>query len=355
MYCMHCGAAIGDDSAFCPECGGQVSGQDAGKGAAANGAGAFRQGVSAPAAEAATRNISVPANIASDPQATANYLSGQGLGGKPKQGANRTLIVVGAVALVAVLGTVGLFVASRNGGQGPAVPETGVSAMAVDSTSQDEGAAASALEPDSSSLDGGSSSLAAAPVVVPDLVGMSEADARARLGTLGSFTVEVSSEKSETVEAGAVISQSPDAGSDLAEGDVVHLAVSAGKPEHTYEFVAQAMTWSDAQRYAEERGGTLACVTSAEEWDAVRNVIPGDRNVVFIGGRRDASGNFQWVSGEDFSFNVWRSGEPNNDGGSEDCLCVLRSNGELAWYDTPNDVGSVYKPDKMGFVVEYVH
>ena len=44
---------------------------------------------------------------------------------------------------------------------------------------------------------------------------------------------------------------------------------------------------------------------------------------VWIGATDAASeGNWQWTGGASFDFDNWRSGEPNNGSGSEDCAVI---------------------------------
>jgi eukaryotic-like serine/threonine-protein kinase len=69
----------------------------------------------------------------------------------------------------------------------------------------------------------------ATPVAVPDVVGGSQADAEAQLTGAG-FTVVVSQAESDTVPAGSVISQDPQAGVVATQGSRVSIVVSTGAP-----------------------------------------------------------------------------------------------------------------------------
>ena len=66
------------------------------------------------------------------------------------------------------------------------------------------------------------------PVVVPDVIGLPQADAEAALVDDGLAVGEVSQVESDTVPKGAVISQSPEAGNEVAPGTAVDLVVSLG-------------------------------------------------------------------------------------------------------------------------------
>jgi beta-lactam-binding protein with PASTA domain len=66
-----------------------------------------------------------------------------------------------------------------------------------------------------------------APIAVPDLMGASEADAAAALGSMG-FQVNVSRAYSESTDQGAIISVDPPAGTLHPLGSPVNLTVSMG-------------------------------------------------------------------------------------------------------------------------------
>ena len=68
---------------------------------------------------------------------------------------------------------------------------------------------------------------------VPNVVGESEGSAVTLLGNAGYYVTE-ETQSSDSVAAGNVISQTPNAGSSLAEGGTVHLVISSGKQASTY-------------------------------------------------------------------------------------------------------------------------
>jgi serine/threonine-protein kinase len=65
-------------------------------------------------------------------------------------------------------------------------------------------------------------------VEVPDLTGMSAADAAAALDRLGLEVGATTQDYSDTIPAGAVIGQDPPAGSEVAKGSAVDLVLSSG-------------------------------------------------------------------------------------------------------------------------------
>lgn len=124
--------------------------------------------------------------------------------------------------------------------------------------------------------------------------------------------------------------------------------------EHRYEVVAQRMTWAEADAYCKDQGGYLAAVESQEEYDQlVQLANQSGRKVLFLGAQRGADGNFHWTSGDDLTFTAWMDGEPNNEGGSENCLVMFLVDGQWVWSDVPNDLSSYYGESSVGFICEW--
>ena len=120
-----------------------------------------------------------------------------------------------------------------------------------------------------------------------------------------------------------------------------------------YQLVHQCMTWDEARRYCEERGGHLATLSSADELNEVLAQLPAEGLVsCWLGGYRTSGGGWAWVDGSEFSYAAWASGEPNNEDGTENYVTLLKVNGSWAMYDVPGDVSSYYNNAKIGFVME---
>jgi beta-lactam-binding protein with PASTA domain len=84
----------------------------------------------------------------------------------------------------------------------------------------------------------------AEPIVVPDVTGRTESDARAELEDLG-LVVEVRTESSEDVDEGLVVSTDPAAGATVEAGTTVTMTVSSGpEPQPDEARVALAMSSS---------------------------------------------------------------------------------------------------------------
>jgi hypothetical protein len=97
--------------------------------------------------------------------------------------------------------------------------------------------------------------------------------------------------------------------------------------------------WLPAKSAAEARGAHLATLTSAGENQFVFQVavVQGafaGINGPYLGGRKNAGGSFEWITGEPFAFTSWRPGEPSS-GNWEPYLNFLGVDGAPAplWND----------------------
>ncbi|MBT1450156.1 PEP-CTERM sorting domain-containing protein [Glaciecola sp. XM2] len=131
----------------------------------------------------------------------------------------------------------------------------------------------------------------------------------------------------------------------------------SGGNGNSYQLVsAPRITWHDAKLAAEQAGGHLATITSQAESDFVFNLGVGDAQY-WLGafqpaGSMEPIGGWQWITGEEWSFTNWASGEPNNgSGGTEDALAYAFFRGDGSWNDAP----STYRNyTNGGYVIEYV-
>lgn len=102
---------------------------------------------------------------------------------------------------------------------------------------------------------------------------------------------------------------------------------------HYYKRYRQAdvYTWYEAERRCEEMGGHLVTVTSAEEYDVVKRIKKMEHT--WLGATNLNSGDeFEWITGEPFTFSDWRGGEPSNSLGVEHYIQIVDTGG---WNDTP--------------------
>ena len=102
---------------------------------------------------------------------------------------------------------------------------------------------------------------------------------------------------------------------------------------HTYAYVEDDMSWTDARDYCEAKGGHLATVTSSLEQIFLENAFPSTSG--WIGLFKDQEV-WRWVTDEEIEYTNWDSGEPNNSGGDEWCVHI-RSDEDMQWNDAEND------------------
>lgn len=112
---------------------------------------------------------------------------------------------------------------------------------------------------------------------------------------------------------------------------------------HYYKIYNLSMTWQEAQKYCQDLNGHLATITSKEENDFLFNYIT-DMNyysAYFGATDKETEGVWQWVTGEEFSYNSWQDGEPSNDNKNEDYAMFFHRYPEGGWNDgdgsTPED------------------
>jgi len=92
-----------------------------------------------------------------------------------------------------------------------------------------------------------------------------------------------------------------------------------------YDIIDGAMDWESAKSAAEARGGHLATINSAEEWNRIQQVL-GSRlvgRVLWIGATQGGQSGWGWITGEKWSHAAWAQGMP----GSGDLRGVLESDG----------------------------
>jgi len=133
---------------------------------------------------------------------------------------------------------------------------------------------------------------------------------------------------------------------------------------HSYRVINQSISWTDARRYAEERGGYLATITSRDEQAFIENLLTRDGNRIFywIGGYCSNDRIWRWITGEPLSFTNWMPGEPNNSGNREDRLQILRvphpdaSTSRLGQWNDGYDEFNIYTDtylSNLGFIIEW--
>lgn len=149
----------------------------------------------------------------------------------------------------------------------------------------------------------------------------------------------------------------------------IEWSVNAGGNGHWYEAFSAPLgiTWEAARDEAVLRGGYLATLTSQAENDFVFQAVANDPSLWFAGtfgpwlgglqpaGTPKPASNWQWVTGEVWSYTNWGIGEPNDAFGALDETYLHFDNfvndpipGSL-WNDYRNDTESPI----IAYIVEY--
>lgn len=130
---------------------------------------------------------------------------------------------------------------------------------------------------------------------------------------------------------------------------------------HYYTYYDIDCTWEEAKSMCEEMGGHLVTISSESEQEIVKYLLnAAERNSYWLGGYRSGE-SFNWITGEDFSYSNWATGQPDNAMASEDALMMYRQTDD-AW-GTWNDLNSdgtcnnsdedFFGTENIGFVCEW--
>jgi hypothetical protein len=113
----------------------------------------------------------------------------------------------------------------------------------------------------------------------------------------------------------------------------------------TYQLIDGLFTWQQAQADAIKRGGHLAVITTPEEQAAVVSI--GIYNESWLGGTdSNIEGQWEWVTGEPFTYTNWNGGEPNNLQGENYLSITVQGSGYL-WNDISSPRGYILEiPNK---------
>ena len=114
---------------------------------------------------------------------------------------------------------------------------------------------------------------------------------------------------------------------------------------HQYTFFLADITWTEANEWCEAAGAHLMTVNSAEEQYVLESLLGEHSNGCYWLGAQGTPGNFEWVTGEEWDYENWKSGEPNNNLGVEYYLGTYKS---ALWNDFAVDSKSI-----CGFVMEF--
>ena len=116
-----------------------------------------------------------------------------------------------------------------------------------------------------------------------------------------------------------------------------------------YKVFDSQISWENANSYAKNSGGHLVTIGSSGESSYINSLVKeGEMNSYWIGLEdRNATKNYQWVTGESLSYTNWSSGNPSYSSNIEHYVELSK---DLNWNDVKNIGRDTYK---TGFIVEY--
>lgn len=126
---------------------------------------------------------------------------------------------------------------------------------------------------------------------------------------------------------------------------------------NTYLRIDKSLSWEDSKAYCEAIGGHLATIADEEEQEAIEGLFVRGldtlRSAYSLGATyADDEGVWTWVTGEDFDYDNWDAGEPNNgDGaGEKNYLSIYTKGSQFGLW--ANNWNFNKNPYDIGFICE---
>ncbi|XP_070546835.1 C-type lectin lectoxin-Lio2-like [Ptychodera flava] len=135
-------------------------------------------------------------------------------------------------------------------------------------------------------------------------------------------------EKTDDGEAVDAISEDPEDFKNLAslqssQWRCIYHGISSSKRSCFFFYHDNRYTWSEAKTKCRVHGGKLATLNDAVEDAFVRDVVAEAKSLPWIGlNDKGREGIYRWDSGEKVEYYKWAPGEPNNNFGNQDCVCL---------------------------------
>lgn len=116
---------------------------------------------------------------------------------------------------------------------------------------------------------------------------------------------------------------------------------------YKYDLYDYSVDWQTAKKICEKKDGMLADIADGEEQEFIWNLTKqGGKSEYWLGLTDIENGGvWQWISSNEFTYNNWKSGTPDNDLGIESYGLIKAENG--TWNDLK---GYAYAYHSMGFI-----
>lgn len=129
---------------------------------------------------------------------------------------------------------------------------------------------------------------------------------------------------------------------------VKHPAGAVQFQGHWYKLYPGKMPWTTAAQQCQRLGGQLVCIETATEAQFVAQIARG--NSLWLGGYKNARGQWTWVNGKPITVKFWSPGRPDNAGGIENHLEV---DPKGTWDDVRKDGNPRSIHAVIGFICEW--
>ena len=105
-----------------------------------------------------------------------------------------------------------------------------------------------------------------------------------------------------------------------------------------YKFNPDKLDWDEAERKCNQEGAHLTSIFSDKDASFVRCLQDASSiHKTWIGGKRNGN-DFQWIDGSAFDYDNWNTGEPDNQGGVENCIEVYSVKDDISNFQVTYDI-----------------
>lgn len=100
---------------------------------------------------------------------------------------------------------------------------------------------------------------------------------------------------------------------------------------HYYKVFNEGIRWESAKKFCEKVRGHLVTIESQSEQNFLERLLrtDGTKNSYWIGGYKESTGNWKWVTNKKLTYINWASGQPDNWTHREDRLMMYRNSNPL--------------------------